>query len=205
MASKKKAVGSETLETPKTPKSNPPHTLAIDIGGTGVKALVLDAKGKALTERVRKETPKPATPDAVLAAIREIAAAFGEFHRVSCGFPGVVVDGVVHTAANLGTEAWRGYPLAKKLSTAFRGVPVPISMASNNAPAAIQAQNGLAIKRSIKPMASSPNWSSCRGRNHDAAGGARSRRRGRLGRPVLRRAHPGADAGQALQPPRRPP
>ena len=123
MASKKKAVGSETLETPKTPKSNPPHTLAIDIGGTGVKALVLDAKGKALTERVRKETPKPATPDAVLAAIREIAAAFGEFHRVSCGFPGVVVDGVVHTAANLGTEAWRGYPLAKKLSTAFRGVP----------------------------------------------------------------------------------
>ena len=100
-----------------------PRTLAIDIGGTGVKALVLDANGKALTERVRVVTPKPATPAAVLGVIREIRKSFGEFERVSCGFPGVVADGVVHTAVNLGTELWRGFPLAKKLSAAFGGVP----------------------------------------------------------------------------------
>jgi len=100
-----------------------PRTLAIDIGGTGVKALVLDAKGKALTERVRVETPKPATPVAVLAAIRTCAKDFGTFERISCGFPGVVVNGVVQTAANLGTEAWRGTDLAKKLSAAFGNVP----------------------------------------------------------------------------------
>ncbi len=112
----------------KTAKKKPlagakPRTLAIDIGGTGLKALVLDAKGKALTERTRVETPKPATPAAVLGALRTITKDFGAFERISCGFPGVVIAGVVHTAANLGTEAWRDFPLAKKLSAAFGGVP----------------------------------------------------------------------------------
>lgn len=100
-----------------------PRTLAIDIGGTGVKALVLDAKGKALTERARVETPKPASPAAVLSAIKALVKDFGTFERVSCGFPGVVVDGVVYTAINLGTEMWRGFPLAKKLSEAFGKIP----------------------------------------------------------------------------------
>jgi polyphosphate glucokinase len=107
----------------KSDRGAKPRTLAIDIGGTGVKALVLDAKGKALTERARVETPKPASPAAVLAAIRSLVKDFGSFERISCGFPGVVVSGVVYTAINLGTEAWRGFPLAKKLSAAFGGVP----------------------------------------------------------------------------------
>jgi polyphosphate glucokinase len=99
-----------------------PRTLAIDVGGTGVKALVLDAKGKALTERARIETPKPATPAAILGVIKQMAKGW-QFERISCGFPGVVVSGVVYTAINLGTEAWRGFPLAKKLSATFGGVP----------------------------------------------------------------------------------
>ena len=45
------------------------HTLCIDIGGTGLKALVLDAQGKPLTDRVRVETPRPATPKAVMRAL----------------------------------------------------------------------------------------------------------------------------------------
>jgi polyphosphate glucokinase len=60
---------------------------------------------------------------AVLATLRKMVAPLGAFERVSCGFPGVVVGGVVHTAINLGTEAWRGFPLARKLSLAFGGVP----------------------------------------------------------------------------------
>jgi polyphosphate glucokinase len=53
----------------KQARSSGPRTLAIDIGGTGLKALVLDDSGEKLTERVRVETPKPATPDAVVAAL----------------------------------------------------------------------------------------------------------------------------------------
>ncbi|HEY9646834.1 MAG TPA: ROK family protein [Chroococcidiopsis sp.] len=76
-------------------------TLAIDIGGSGVKALVLDGTGTPVTERSRVETPQPATPEAVLAAIASLLPAQGRFDRVSVGFPGVVRGGVIATAANL--------------------------------------------------------------------------------------------------------
>ena len=89
-------------------------TLAIDIGGTGVKAIVLDLAGAMLTERVRVETPRPATPDAVLDALVELVRPLGEFDRISVGFPGVVIDGVVKTAVNL-HPAWEDVPLAAVL------------------------------------------------------------------------------------------
>jgi polyphosphate glucokinase len=91
-----------------------PRTLAIDIGGTGLKALVLDATGQPLTDRARVETPHPATPKNVMPEIFKIALTLGEFDRISCGFPGVVVDGVTLTAPNLGIE-WAGFPIAKTL------------------------------------------------------------------------------------------
>jgi polyphosphate glucokinase len=90
-------------------------TLAIDIGGTGVKALLLDLAGATLTERVRVETPRPATPDAIVAAIAALVRPLGAFDRVSAGFPGVVVDGVVRTAPNL-HDTWAEYPLAATLA-----------------------------------------------------------------------------------------
>ena len=107
----------------KTRSGEKPRTLAIDVGGTGLKALILDAKGKALTERVRVETPKPASPEAVLKTLKTMVEPFGPFERISCGFPGVVVDGVVYTAINLGTDLWRGFQLANKLSLLFGKVP----------------------------------------------------------------------------------
>ena len=45
-------------------QSEPPENLrilAIDVGGTGLKAAVLDAAGEMLTERVRLKTPHPCT------------------------------------------------------------------------------------------------------------------------------------------------
>jgi len=86
-------------------------TLAIDIGGTGLKALLLDDNGTMLTERVRVETPRPATPEAIVGALVELVRPLGAFDRISCGFPGVVVDGVVKTAPNL-HETWADVPLA---------------------------------------------------------------------------------------------
>ena len=95
-----------------------PRTLCIDIGGTGIKTLVLDAKGKPLTERARIATPRPATPRAVRAAIVELARKQGAFDRVAVGFPGVVRRGVTETAFNL-HPSWIGVHLERLLSTAL--------------------------------------------------------------------------------------
>jgi len=75
------------------------HT--VDVGGSGIKVIVLDTSGNPQTERTRVETPQPATPEAVITAIAQLAARQGEFDRVSVGFPGVVRRGVTETAANL--------------------------------------------------------------------------------------------------------
>ncbi|HEX4453637.1 MAG TPA: ROK family protein [Kofleriaceae bacterium] len=89
-------------------------TLAIDIGGTGLKALILGPDGAAKTERVRVETPHPATPEAVLAALVELVKPILGYDRISVGFPGVVVDGVTRTAPNL-DKNWRDFDLAAEL------------------------------------------------------------------------------------------
>ncbi|HZX40887.1 MAG TPA: ROK family protein [Myxococcaceae bacterium] len=105
--------------TPELPKPRTPRTLSIDIGGTGVKALVLASGGEPLTERVRVETPRPATPRRLLQAIWALVEPLGPFERVSVGFPGVVVEGVTRTAPNLHPD-WAGYPLARTLQDRFR-------------------------------------------------------------------------------------
>lgn len=98
------------------------NTLTIDIGGTGTKMLLLDAEGRPLGPRVRELTPKPATPEAVLALIARMLAEQGSFDRVSVGFPGVVVRGMVRNAPNLGTELWSGVDLQSEIA-ASSGVP----------------------------------------------------------------------------------
>jgi polyphosphate glucokinase len=100
------------------------RTLAIDIGGTGLKALVLGGDGSALTDRARVETPRPATPDALLPAILKLVEPLGAFDRISIGFPGVVVDGVTLTAPNL-DKKWRGFDLAKAVTEQL-GRPVRV-------------------------------------------------------------------------------
>ena len=92
------------------------RTLTIDIGGTSIKLLPIDDDGRALAKRHRELTPKPSTPDAVLAVISTMVAAQEPFDRVSAGFPGVVRHGVVATAPNLGTPAWQGFDLQKALT-----------------------------------------------------------------------------------------
>lgn len=102
--------GARRATVGKSPSKRPggPATLCIDIGGTGLKLIVLDATGQPLGERTRVATPHPATPRALLGALgKEIAGQPG-FDRVSVGFPGVVVGGVTLTAPNLG-EGFAGF------------------------------------------------------------------------------------------------
>ncbi|MDJ1169253.1 ROK family protein [Roseofilum sp. BLCC_M154] len=91
------------------------HTLAIDIGGSGIKAMVLDHKGHPLGDRLRVQTPQPPTPESVLGAIADLAKQAGAFDRVSVGFPGVVRQGIVYTAINLHPD-WVEFDLASTLS-----------------------------------------------------------------------------------------
>ena len=90
-------------------------TLAVDIGGSGTKVILLDETGQPLTERTRVKTPSPAVPETVMAAIAKLAAAQPDFDRVSVGFPGVVRNGITYTAVNL-DKSWVGFPLAERLS-----------------------------------------------------------------------------------------
>ena len=102
--------------------SENPRTLCIDIGGSGIKTLVVGTDGKHRGERLRVDTPRPATPKAVVKAIVGLANEQGEFDRVSVGFPGVVRKGVVETAVNL-HKAWIGVDL-DELLTKELGKPV---------------------------------------------------------------------------------
>src|SRR5918992_20194 len=83
-----------------------PATLAIDIGASGIKASVVDAAGEPLADRERVPTPQPCTPERLLAAVAELTRELPAFQRASIGFPGVVHDGVVYTAPNLGNDAF---------------------------------------------------------------------------------------------------
>jgi polyphosphate glucokinase len=94
-----------------------PATLAIDIGGSGLKATVLDSRGEMITDRLRVITPRPINPTVLVKALVELAKASPEFDRVSVGFPGVVRKGVVRTAPNLGTAKFAGFDLASALQT----------------------------------------------------------------------------------------
>ena len=84
------------------------QVLGIDIGGSGIKGAPVDtAQGKLLAERFKLETPHPALPDAVAKTVAQVADAFSWTGPAGITFPGVVVDGVTHTAANL-DPAWVG-------------------------------------------------------------------------------------------------
>lgn len=91
-----------------------PRTLAVDVGGTGIKVLVLDESGEPLSEHDRATTPRPAVPPTVIETIAQLAATH-QFDRVAVGFPGVVRQGVTVTAPNLHAD-WHGFPFAKSLA-----------------------------------------------------------------------------------------
>jgi len=121
-----------------------PHTLAIDIGGTGLKAAVLDAEGHMLDKRVRVRTPSDPTPEAVIEALAHLIQRLPEFDRISIGFPGVVRRGIVLTAPNLGTKKWKGFALQDALSERF-GKPARLENDAEVAGLGVIAGKGLEV------------------------------------------------------------
>ncbi len=102
------------------------RTLAIDIGGTGLKASVIDETGRLLTDRVRVDTPVGSPPREIVEALARLVSALGSFDRVSVGFPGVVRNGRVLTAPNLDNKGWKDFDLAGALGRSL-GKPVRVA------------------------------------------------------------------------------
>jgi polyphosphate glucokinase len=112
-----------------------PLTLAIDIGGTGLKASVLDASGAMVADRVRVPTKYPLAPDGdggLVPALVKLVQPLPEADRISVGFPGMVRGGHVLSAPHFVTEtgpgskvdpdlvaAWSHFDLAGALSGAL--------------------------------------------------------------------------------------
>jgi polyphosphate glucokinase len=102
------------------------RTLAIDVGGSGLKAAVVDETGRMLTDRARVETPVGSPPGEIVEALARLVAPLGAFDRVSVGFPGVVRGGRVLTAATLDNAGWKDFDLAAALTRAL-GKPVRVA------------------------------------------------------------------------------
>jgi polyphosphate glucokinase len=102
-----------------------PVTLALDIGGTGLKASLLDEQGEMVTEKAHIPTPHPCPPDVFMKSLDELIAPLPKFDRVSVGFPGVVRKGRILTAPNLAHHGWAGFDLASALSERL-GKPVKV-------------------------------------------------------------------------------
>ena len=94
--------------------------LTIDIGGSNIKANILDIDGVPVSEYKKLPTPQPATPANVLQTIKTLAKDLTGYSRISAGFPGYVKKGIVKTAPNLGTEEWKDYDLQTSLSTMLK-------------------------------------------------------------------------------------
>src|SRR5690242_15617435 len=115
-----------------------PLTLAIDVGGTGLKATVLDPEGEMLSERVRRDTPYPCTPPVLLDELDALAKTQPEYDRVSVGYPGAIRRGIVRDVTAFVRPApgepkdpklikqWIGYDLQTALAERF-GKPVRVA------------------------------------------------------------------------------
>jgi len=100
-------------------------TLAIDVGGSSIKAIILQDDGTPSSERSLIHTPHPATPDLIVATLIDLIAKQGKYDRVSIGFPSVVEHGVTRGAINLHPD-WDGFPLEQVLHYEL-GKPIRIA------------------------------------------------------------------------------
>jgi polyphosphate glucokinase len=120
------------------------RTLAIDVGGTGLKASIVDESGRLLTDRARVDTPVGAPPKEIVQALVQLVQPLGTYDRVSVGFPGVVREGRVLTAPNLGNKGWKGYDLAGALAKAL-GKPVRVANDADVQGLAVIAGKGVEV------------------------------------------------------------
>jgi polyphosphate glucokinase len=134
-----------------------PYTLAIDIGGTGLKASVLDATGAMVADRVVVKTTYPCPPSTMVDDLVALVAPLPPADRVSAGFPGMVRNGIVLSAPHFITEhgpgttinpqlvkEWAAFDLAGALATRL-GKPTRVANDADVQGAAVVAGKGLEL------------------------------------------------------------
>ena len=106
--------------------AEPRIAIGVDVGGSGIKAAVVDADdGRFVSERLRVVTPSPSTPDAVSASIGRLvkrlvnATGIGPDVPLGLGMPGVVLGGVLKTAANI-DPTWVEFPITQRLGRSLK-------------------------------------------------------------------------------------
>ena len=140
-----------------TSPDRPLDTLAIDIGGTGIKASVLDSSGRMEHARVRVDTPYPLSPQKLVLEIEQLIAELPKFDRVSAGFPGMVRAGHILSAPHFvspdgpgGTpapklvRAWHQFDLASALQD-VTGKPTKVANDADLQGAAVVTGKGLEL------------------------------------------------------------
>jgi polyphosphate glucokinase len=108
-------------------KDSTERILAIDVGGSGLKAAIIGADGQMQTERMRVATPHPCTPDQLVDALAKLVEPLikqAPPSLMSIGFPGVVRNNRILTAPHFGIEGWHDIPLADALAQRLGGLPV---------------------------------------------------------------------------------
>jgi polyphosphate glucokinase len=81
--------------------------IGVDVGGSGIKAAIVDVRRGEASGRIRVETPHPATPDAVAKTIAGLVEQFDVVGPIGCTMPAVVHEGVLETAAHI-DPSWIG-------------------------------------------------------------------------------------------------
>ncbi|HEY5149246.1 MAG TPA: ROK family protein [Mycobacterium sp.] len=98
----------------------------VDVGGSGVKGGMVDLDtGKLIGERYKLLTPQPATPEAIAKTVAEVVRHFDWTGPLGVTYPGVVVNGVVQTAANV-DKAWIGTNASEIIGAALDGQQVTV-------------------------------------------------------------------------------
>lgn len=95
------------------------EVFGLDIGGSGIKGAPVDTQtGELTSERVRIKTPKPSTPEAIAETCVAVVRESGWEGPIGCGFPAVIKEGVIQTAANV-DDANIGFDLRGALQDAL--------------------------------------------------------------------------------------
>lgn len=95
-----------------------PLVLGVDIGGSGIKGAPVNIlEGVMISERLRLDTPQPATPEAMARTFAELVRMHNWTGLVGCGFPAIVKRGVAHSAANI-DKSWIGINIEDLFSEA---------------------------------------------------------------------------------------
>jgi polyphosphate glucokinase len=121
--------------------------LGIDIGGTGIKGAPVDlGAGTLMADRFRLDTPHPAKPAAVAKVVGEVARHFDWSGPIGVTFPGVIVDGVIHTAANM-DPAWIGLDGAETFAPELGPGPAPVLINDADAAGLAEVTHGAGRER----------------------------------------------------------